>query len=177
MKSYGETHPWEGYMKTKSKWKSSVAIASLLCAQGVLADSGTYESVFSFTYNYVNFEHGDGSVTGGPIHGTVTIIKSSGGPFVAGRSSTVVCLPFVKKSSAGIDLEAPCTGTDSNGDKAFSVSRRKAGDVESGGGGAGRTELVGGTGAYSGVTGSCTYKVEYFPDNRAVTQAKCRWQN
>ena len=141
------------------------------------ADSGTYESVNTFTYNYVTFEHGDGSITGGPLHGVTTIINSSGGPFVSRRSSTFVCLGFVKKSSAGIDLEAPCTVTDSNGDKAFSVFRRKAGDVDSGGGGQGRTELIGGTGAYSGVTGSCTYKVEYFPENRAVTQAKCRWRN
>ena len=163
-------------MKTKSKWKSSVAIASLLCAQGVLADSGTYETVNTFTYNYVTFERGDGSVTGGPVHGVTTIINSSGGPFVSRRSSTFVCLTFVKKSSAGIDLEAPCTVTDSNGDKAFRVFRRKAGDVDSGGG-EGRSELIGGTGAYAGVTGSCTYKIEFLSDNWGVVQSKCRWRN
>ena len=45
-----------------------------------------------------------------------------------------------------MDLEGPGVTTDSSGDKWFWVARRKAGDQEAGGGGAGRQEIVSGTG-------------------------------
>ena len=45
-----------------------------------------------------------------------------------------------------------------------------------GGGGKGTQTLIGGTGKYAGITGTCEYTVEYLPDNRIVTQGSCDWQ-
>ena len=64
-------------------------------------------------------------------------------------------------SDGGMDLEAPCAAPDASGDKSFALSKRSAGDTETGGGGDGRQEIVGGTGKYAGITGSCTFTVEY----------------
>ena len=36
--------------------------------------------------------------------------------------------------------------------------------------------LMGGTGANSGITGTCTYEVEYLANNRYVSRAECAWQ-
>jgi len=63
-------------------------------------------------------------------------------------------------SDGGMDLEAPCAAPDASGDKSFALSKRSAGDAETGGGD-GRQEIVGGTGKYAGITGSCTFTVEY----------------
>ena len=78
--------------------------------------------------------------------------------------------------TAGLDLEAPCTSTDSSGDKIFSVSKRKIGEAIPAGGGTGKSETQGGTGKYAGITGSCTYKVETLSANRIVSISKCQWQ-
>ncbi len=64
---------------------------------------------------------------------TTTVTGSSGGPFAVGESSLVVCLAYVTKTDAGMDLEAPCTNTDASGDTSFWRARRTAGDTEAGG--------------------------------------------
>jgi hypothetical protein len=152
------------------------ALASVLIAQDAMAESGTYESVVSLTTEYTKSERGDETVTGGSSIGTSTIIKSSGGPFVEGTSSLYGCIVFARKSTAGLDLEAPCTGTDNSGDKIFYLAKRKVGDVIPGGGGTGKSELQGGTGKYAGITGSCTYKIDAPSSNRVVSISKCQWQ-
>ena len=81
-----------------------------------------------------------------------------------------------KKSADGMDLEGPGVTTDSSGDKWFWVARRKAGDQEAGGGGAGRQEIAGGTGRYEGTTGTCEYTVDYLANNRLIAQVSCEWQ-
>ncbi|MEK6209277.1 MAG: hypothetical protein AABM64_02725 [Pseudomonadota bacterium] len=159
----------------------SAALAAVLplvfAAQGALAESGTYESINSFVSSYASFEHADQTtIIGGPANGVATIFDSSGGPFVKGVSNVIECITFAKKSTAGMDLEAPCTIIDSSGDKNFIVYRRKAGDVSAGGGGQGTIQILGGTGKFAGATGSCTYTVAFFPGNRGVTTQKCRWQ-
>ena len=75
-----------------------------------------------------------------------------------------------------MDLEGPGVTTDSSGDKWFWVARRKAGDQEAGGGGAGCQEIAGGTGRYEGTTGTCEYTVDYLADNRLIPQVSCEWQ-
>jgi len=156
--------------------KYTLAVAAVFIAQSVLAESGTYESVVSLTTEYTKSERGDETITGGSSTGTSTIIKSSGGPFVEGSSSLFGCIVFAKKSTAGLDLEAPCTATDLSGDKTFSVAKRKVGDVTPGGGGTGKSEIQGGTGKYAGITGSCTYRVDAVSANRIVSISKCQWQ-
>jgi hypothetical protein len=141
----------------------------------VAGETGTYVQVTSLLTNYTKSERGAETVTGGSSSGTVTTVQSSGGPFIEGSSGLFECILFAKKSAAGMDLEAPCTSTDASGDKIFSVAKRRSGDVNSGSG-EGRSELLGGTGKYSGLTGSCTYKVDFLPGNRLVSISKCQWQ-
>ena len=140
------------------------------------AKSGSFEYVLSAITDFTAVEQLDYVVRAGTLDGTVTIIKSSGGPFEAGSSGTVSGIGYIKKSAAGIDLESPGTFTDSSGDKWYSVARRSAGDQAVGGGGAGRQEIAGGTGKYEGITGACEYIVDYLPDNKIVTQSTCQWE-
>jgi hypothetical protein len=148
----------------------------LFAASAARADSGTYEMVFSFVTNYTRLEHPGQTVTIGPINGMQTIKSSSGGLFPEGLSNVTDCVVFAKKFDAGIDVQSYCTSVYPSGDKVFSTSTRKAGDLNQGGGGEGKSDLIGGTGQFAGIKGSCTYKTEYFPANHAVNHVKCRWQ-
>ena len=97
-------------------------------------------------------------------------------PFVEGGHSHTTCVVYGKRSATGTELEAACTLTTPAGDELYAVSKRSAGDVAEGGGGAGELMLVGGTGNNSGVTGTCTYEVDYLANNRYVSRAECAWQ-
>ena len=156
------------------------AAGTFCAAQMASADhhvkSGSFDYVLSAVTEFTAVEQLDYVVRAGTLDGTVTIIKSSGGPFETGSSGTVSGVGYIKKSAAGIDLESPGTFTDSSGDKWYSVARRSAGDQAVGGGGAGRQEIAGGTGKYEGITGVCEYIVDYLPDNKIVTQSTCQWE-
>ena len=157
-----------------------VAVGTLCAVQMASADhhvkGGTYEFVLSAVTDFTVVKQLDHVVRAGTLDGTVTIIKSSGGPFEAGSSGTLSGLLYLKKSAAGIDLESPGAITDSSGDTWYAVARRSAGDQAVGGGGAGRQEIAGGTGKYEGITGTCEYIVDYLPDNKLVTRSTCQWQ-
>ena len=153
------------------------ASGTLFAAQMAIAgESGTYEAVSSFVYDYTKFDFANQKIISGPLHGTETITKSSGGLFVVNESSVFVCVVYAKNSDAGMDLEAPCATTDASGDISFTLGKRSAGDIETGGGGDGRQEIVGGTGKYAGITGSCTFTVEYLTGDRAISINTCEWQ-
>jgi hypothetical protein len=155
----------------------AVGLMVLLPAQfSIAGETGTYVQVVSLSTNYTKSERGSETVIGGASSGTVTTVQSSGGPFIEGSSGLFECILFAKRSAAGMNLEAPCVSTDTSGDKVFSVAKRSAGDVDAGSGAEGKSELLGGTGKYAGLTGSCTYKVDFLPGNRLVTISKCRWQ-
>lgn len=155
-----------------------VAAAGIVCTvQTAVADeSGTFTVISSMTTNYTTIAHAGGTVIGGASEGTSTTIMSSGGPFVEWRHSHTTCVVYGKRSAAGTELEAACTLTTPAGDELYLISKRSAGDVAEGGGGAGELMLVGGTGSNSGITGSCTYEVDYLANNRYVSRAQCAWQ-
>jgi hypothetical protein len=153
----------------------AAALAMLAAQAGVAEESGSYRSLRSYHNDYLTIDHGAQTFTGGTLQGTRTIIESSGGPFVAGANSSSDCLVYSRSSDSGISLEAPCTETDLSGDVGYSRAVRSDGDVAVGGGGAGRWELLGGSGKYEGITGSCSYTTEYLEGARAVIVADCTW--
>lgn len=160
-------------MTNRPIFAAGIACLALGASSLAAAESGTVEWVSSFTSHYVTFEHGDESIIGGPIDGTQTVIASSGGPFAVGDSAVFQCLVFVKKTAEGINNESPCTLGGSSPDKIFSVSRRRAGDMNAGG--QGKSELTGGTGKFAGIKGNCVYTATYLPGSRATTWNKCEW--
>ena len=155
-----------------------IAGAATVCAAHTAAaeESGSFRIVRTYVQDYVTIDHAGGSVTGGPLQGTVTVMESSGAPFVAGTHERITCVVYAKSTEAGIDLDAPCTMTAPSGDTWYTHSKRRAGTVEAGGGGPGTMQILGGTGVYAGIGGQCTYEVDYLPDNWVAMIADCTWQ-
>lgn len=153
------------------------AMAISCAAHTAIADErGSFTALASLVTDYTMIEHRGGTIVGGGSAGTNTILESSGGPFAAGEHTRVNCVVYGKRSAAGLELEAPCISTTAAGDKLYSTSKRSAGGVEEGAGGAGRLELLGGTGKFAGVTGTCTYRTAYLAESRVVTMSDCKWQ-
>ncbi|MCY4407419.1 MAG: hypothetical protein OXC15_13710 [Rhodospirillaceae bacterium] len=155
-----------------------VAGAGMLCAAHIAAaeESGSLRIIRTYVQDYTTIDQPGERVTGGTLNGVATILESSGGPFVEGTHDRATCVVYIKRSEAGFDLEVPCETTAPSGDRWYTFSERREGDVEAGSGGPGTMEILGGTGPYEGVTGSCTYEVDYLPDDWVVMIADCTWQ-
>ena len=154
---------------------ATVALLIAVAHTAAADESGSFFMIRSYQHSYITIEHSDASYTGGILSGTQTITGSSGGPFVDGMLGTVECLVYARRSDDGIALEAPCVGSDLDGDLLYSKALRDDGTVGAGGGGAGRWDLLGGTGKYAGITGSCPYETQYLPGDWVVTTGECTW--
>lgn len=149
-----------------------IAAASTATAQ----ESGSYRSVSSYLHGYVTIEHDGETYVGGPLKGTMTVIESSGGPFVVGANTVSECLVFSRNRADGLLIEAPCVFTDADQDMLHTYAIRKEGTLAAvGGGGEGTWELWGGTGKYAGIKGSCAYRTEYLKGDRLVVHSDCTW--
>ena len=148
----------------------------LSLAATAAAESGTVKMIRVGQHNYTTFEFAGQTITGGGIEGTSTIIESSGGPFVVGEHSRITCIAYAKQDEAGLELESPCVTINAMGDKQFSLAQRTLGGIGAGQGGAGRWQLLGGTGKFADVTGSCSYETEYLADNWIVVTMECEWE-
>ena len=157
--------------------RTILASGFLYAAQAVAGgESGSFSYVASFVYDYTTLEHAEQTFIGGPLHGTFTVTGSSGGLFEEGRNDLTTCFVYSRKSEAGMDLETPCTNTDASGERWFLMAVRKAGDVQVGGGGEGRQELLGGTGRYAGLSGACTYTASYLSEDLVTSRGRCEWR-
>jgi hypothetical protein len=157
-------------------FSGSLVTVCLFAPAGSRAESGTVEMLLSGVRTLSSVDMGGTTVTGGGATGTITIIRSSGGPFTEGESGTSQCATFSKKSSSGFELEAACAATFSSEDKVSFTFKRKTGDIVAGSSGEGIEQIAGGTGRFAGISGQCKYKVDNFPGNWNVTTSKCQWQ-
>ena len=164
-------------MKNSGKIASAI-VAGIVCATqiAVAGESGSFDVIESYVHDYTVMEHAGATITSGPLHGTATLVRSSGGLFAQGSHYNAKCQVYAKKSAVGVDLEVPCILTDSSGDKWYLLVKGSAGDTASSDGDKGNQRIVGGTGKYAGVTGNCPYEVRYLPDKRLVSTSTCTWQ-
>ena len=69
------------------------AAVALVAAVGCAAPaagaekSGSFTLIGSFQHDYSAVEHADGTIFGGPLEGTGTIVESSGGPFAGAHTA------------------------------------------------------------------------------------------
>lgn len=153
-----------------------VAVGLLQIGQSpAAAETGSFTIASSLTSQYATIAHMDGTIFGGISEGTSTIVKSSGGPFVEARSFQTRCIVYGKSSVAGTELEAACTLRNPSGDMLFSTSERRV-DGAAEEGGAGHLTLVGGSGRFENITGSCPYEIDYLTETLFVSWAECTWQ-
>lgn len=158
--------------------RAAVALAALAAAAWTAAaqESGTYRSVSSYHHGYVTIQHEGETFVGGPLTGTMTITESSGGPFEVGANIVSECLVYSRNSADGLSIEAPCVFGDAAGDMLQTYATRSQGTLAAvGGGGEGTWKLLGGTGRYAGITGSCAYQTEYLAGDRLVVHSDCSW--
>ena len=155
----------------------TTVIGLLGTAPNMAADeSGTFSALRGYVRDHATLEHAAGTISIGTLEGTISTLESSGEPFTQGEHSVIRCVFYAKSTEDGVTVETPCTTTDRSGDRWYVMARRNKGDIATGGGGEGHWELMGGTGKYAGVTGTCTYQTSYLTQDRVVSEGRCAWQ-
>lgn len=139
------------------------------------AESGTVDVLVSTVSVLTSVPMGDTTVTARSGSGTITFIRSSGGPFVEGASGAAQFASFSKKSPVAFELEADGLATFSSEDTLLLLFKRRTGDLAAGTSGEGTLQLIGGAGRFAGINGQCKYKVENLSGNWQVTTGKCQW--
>ena len=158
-----------------------LTVAVLLAPMSpVLAQStGEFSMVLSSTYDYTKLQQEGTVFTAGSLQGSATVTSSSGPLFQHGQSLLRSCVLFSERSEDGLNLRSHCTLTEAaedGGDQVLmSVYRNQGDPIGSNTGGRGRTEFVGGTGKYMGITGHCAYDVQYLIPSLGVLLADCNW--
>ena len=91
--------------------------AGVLCAAhtAMAEESGSVRLIRTYVQDYTTIDHAGARVTGGTLEGAVTILESSGGPFVEGTHDRATCVVYIKRAEAGFDLEVPCETTAPSG--------------------------------------------------------------
>jgi hypothetical protein len=154
----------------------ALATAVILLAPATSrAESGSVELLISTTSVLASVQLGDTTVTSRSGSGTITFIKSSGGPFAEGASGTAQFASFSKKSPTGFELEADGVVTFPSEDILLLLFKRRTGDLAAGSSGEGTLQLTGQAGRFAGVSGQCKYRVDNLAGNWQVTIAKCQW--
>ena len=142
----------------------------------VYAESGKYTASAVCDYNKSEIDSNNKTIISMYFYCISTVIKSNSDLFKVGENAFFEGIANIQKSSKGMDLQSFNTSVSSKNsdDKIFSENVRKAGDVKKGG--AGTSKIVGGTGKYLGMTGSCEYTVNYFPKNKTTTIQNCSFK-
>ena len=172
------------YIKIATIWIALLGVSTAQTAFAGNAESGEFVSVSEYRTNYTVVNHGETMIIAGSLRGTLTIMKSSGGPFALGAIYPTSCIAYIKKVGQVINnIEAPCTMTNfndhpltnfndhpltnPNGDTLYMMATKNVGE--------GTTfNLLGGTGVYDGLTGTCSFgyyaDTEYLDDADADTE-------
>ena len=141
----------------------------LVCAaqHATAGESGSFTAISVLTWSVTTLEQSGETIFAGPSEGASVVTQSSGDPFAVGGHIEMKCVAYGRTSASGANLEASCTGRASTNDELYLISRRT--------GETGRSELLGGTGMYEGIAGTCDYDVARVSPAINVTTARCTW--
>ena len=159
-------------MRSARRIAATLAVAGgLLCTgqHAVAEESGSFTSVSVLTASFSALPHFGETMFAGSSEGASFVSESSGAPFEVGSVIELKCLVLGSISAAGESLEAPCTAGVGSGDELYVSSKRMAGE-------GGRSELLGGTGRFEGITGTCSYEVAQLSPMVNVTTSECTWK-
>ena len=159
----------------KNMQKMIFILLMLFGANMALAESGQWTRSTVCDYQKSTINSNNKTIASLVFHCVSTIIQTDNDLFPLYSNSFDESIASMVKSDAGIELQAYNTATSASNvsDKVFSELSRKIGDVKKGG--EGNSTIVGGTGKYQGMTGSCAYTIKYHPKNRTSMIATCKY--
>lgn len=161
-------------------WRTLLAFAGLLLlvVMGHAGERGSFTLVYSGIQDRTTIEHSRGTLFAGGVDGVAIVTESSGDPVAKGLQLYMTCVVSGRTMPGELQIEWSCTGADTKDDGArlYLTGVRGEGTVAEGGGGAGTIRIVGGTGRFARLKGTCPYELAYLEGKRNVIIARCTWE-
>ena len=162
-------------MSLKNNLRALVFVLGLV-GVSAFAAGGSYQAIDGSTAEFQSIETDGGTLMSGYITGAGSVINGVG-LFETGMVTSTECLVSVKKHARGNDISATCTVNYPDLDaKMFMLFERKTGDIAaSDAKGDGKSTILGGTGKLLGISGECSYTIEYLDASKSVTNLDCEY--
>ena len=129
---------------------------------------GSFRIMAHFDTAQTAVEQGGVSISSGASKGIVVVFDGTAEPFRFRVFDSMTVL-LTKQAEDSLSIEGYSVRKDADGDEWYSRLKRVTGAE-------GRYELVGGTGKYRGLTGTCSYGVSNISRDRGVTMGGCTWR-
>ena len=142
-----------------------------------IAENGTFDMSGTGLARIDSINHGQTTYLIADVKNSQTIYNHQGASFKDGDILSLTGIVMIRKTPNSFDLEGYGTGVvNANAEnKIFLDFARNQGSVSSGGGGKGELNMIGGTGKYKNIKGSCTYDVKYLPKGAQLIFSKCAY--
>ena len=153
-----------------------MSLVSVLFVSPTYAAEGTYEAMSMGEAAFNTIETADGSLMMGKATGT-GVITTGTGLFKPNMTSEWTCLTSAVEEGGAKVIQANCELYYADIDSTvFIENKRKTGDIGSENSkGAGLVKITGGTGQFSGISGSCDYSIQYIKVTKSVTKMSCSY--
>ena len=162
--------------KGKKNMQKIIFILLMLMGSNIaLAESGQWTTSSVCDYQKSAINSNNKTIASLVFNCVSTIIQTDNDLFPLYSNSFDESIASMVKSDDGIELQAYNLEISASNasDVVFSELIRKVGDVKKGG--QGNTTIVGGTGKYQGITGSCVYTAKYHPKNKMSQISTCKY--
>lgn len=157
----------------------AAAVAALLTAGPVIAKdepaAGSFRLLVQFELAQTTVVQNGVSISAGTGPGTAVVFDGTAEPFRFGVFD-VMTVSLTRREGDKLSTEGHSVRKDADGDEWYSRFERAKGMPGQGAQSIGRYELLGGTGKYRGLNGSCAYEVSNLSGNRGVTLGTCKWR-
>lgn len=147
----------------------AIVAAAILLVSGPVAAAepaaGTFRTIVTFKSEMTSVVQGDTIISAGPNPGVAVVFDGTAEPFRFGVFDLEASI-MVKRSPGEIVVTGYGVRRDADGDE-WHVFVERRGEV-------GRYDIIGGTGKYEGVTGTCSYGNTTISDETRVNMASCK---
>ncbi len=149
-----------------------LTFSALLLLGGWVHAAGSHKSSAILMNDYEVMDWNGGTLMVGTLSGAAEIYGSESSAMPNG-SVMINCGVRILSVGSELDLISNCVQKDLSGDEFYTVAERRAGTLDTGGGGEGVQTIIGGTGKYQGVTGKCTYTVQFLESPWITVETSC----
>lgn len=152
------------------------SLVSVLFVSPAHATEGVYENMAMGDAIFNTIKTAGGSLMMGKATGTA-VTTAGTGLFKPNMTSEWTCLISALEEGGAKVIQANCETYYAESDSSvFSEIKRKSGDIGSENSkGEGSMTLTGGTGQFSGISGSCEYAIQYISVTKSVTKQICSY--
>ena len=132
-------------------------------------NDGTFSFVAGVAVDFSTIKVAGHTNTAGSLQGPMIITQSTHKLFAINDVFKIKCNVYADIFEKSLTLVSYCKSTDSSGNEFYTLAKRSAGNIKSGG--KSMLKILGGTGKFKNLTANCPYTVKYLKGGKQAAIA------